>query len=367
MKIVHVISNLGNGGAEKFVVELSNEQSTQAEVHLISLKNTEKWMIPPRNIIQGVMFHEMRKGKGFDLLLIFRLYKLIKKINPDIINSHLNATMRYVYIISILFKKSIYIQTIHSNLHSGKIKFFNQLVKLPFYSKRIKQICISKTIANEYRRKYPGITIFHIDNGINRMAKTNYFEEVKSFCTNFCRNDEKLFIAVGSFSSYKNFEMLTSVFNRLFEEKRKSKLIIIGDYERNQFEYDKVQKNLNENILLVGPKDNVSDYMFCADAFVLSSRIEGMPLVVLEALSVGLPIITTPVGGVIDIIQEQINGFISDSFDSDHFYNAILSYLNANVNQIAEIKNQNFKKFDQKYSIKICSQNYIKLYTQLMS
>jgi glycosyltransferase involved in cell wall biosynthesis len=176
-----------------------------------------------------------------------------------------------------------------------------------------------------------------------------------------------VFIAIGRFTFHKNFQMLASVFCQLHKEGIKAQLLIIGgDQARQADDINEVIEIKCDNTLLLGPRENIADYLLSADAFILSSRSEGMPIVVLEALSAGLPIVSTPAGGVVDMIKNHENGFISESIEQESFYKSVQDYFNADAKLLKNIKENNKAKFLQSYSIASCSEKYVNLYSSLL-
>lgn len=371
MKIVHVISNLANGGAEKFVVELANEQARYHDVSIINFRNIAPWMYPPKKIQEKVILYQLGKKEGFSFLLLIKLIILLRRLDPDIINNHLNSTVKYVYIASFFGLSAKYIQTIHSDLQVDNITFFNALNRLPYFKKRFINVCISESIWNEFRCRYKEMDFRHIDNGIDKMKKTDNFVSVEVQIDELLKQkNRKLFVAIGRFSYEKNFIMLSNLFVKLEQQKKNAVLIIIGgdpDDEEQRIEIEYINEAKGGNTFLVGSKENVGDYLLKADALILSSRFEGMPIVVLEALSTGLPIISTPAGGVKDIIENGINGFIADGFEIENLYQAVLSFLGKRHGELSIIRSNNMKLFKTKFDIGICSQKYILLYKEDMA
>ena len=76
--------------------------------------------------------------------------------------------------------------------------------------------------------------------------------------------------------------------------------------------------NKPPNVYFLGKVTNVSDYLLCADAFVLTSIFEGLPISLLEALSAGVIPVCTPVGGIINIVTKNI-GFLSEDVSKDAY------------------------------------------------
>ena len=91
MKILEVIPNINKGGAERFVVDLSNELSQTNEVILILLFSPSSCDNYYDEVNQNVRIITLDKKRGFDLTLLFRLYRLIKQEKPDVIHTHIRA------------------------------------------------------------------------------------------------------------------------------------------------------------------------------------------------------------------------------------------------------------------------------------
>lgn len=363
MKILQLTQSLANGGAEKFVVELSNELATQHEVTLCTVQSVEKWMYPPKKIDKNVRLLELNYQKKYSLRLLIKLFSLINKEKPDIVNVHSSVLMFYFFITSFFYRKQKYIQTVHTTVTPGYQKVFNVFNQFRFINNRFVHICISKTILNEYKKNYPALKFSHIDNGIAPMQTTSELDSVKNEVADLKTNAEtKVFIAIGNYSDFKNFRMLTQVFKNLEQQQNNVTLLLIGeDKSEKAINYKEVTRIKAPNTHQLGSKQNVADYLFCADAFVMSSTHEGMPLVVLEAMSLGKPIIATPAGGIPDMIKS--NGIVADGFEAAHLQKAIEKYLQMPQTHKQNLSAQSINVFFKAYSITICAQKYMKIYS----
>lgn len=117
-------------------------------------------------------------------------------------------------------------------------------------------------------------------------------------------------------------------------------------------------KELNQWITLEGRVENVEDYLAGADLFALSSDYEGLPLSILEAMAAGLPIVTTNVGGVSDIVTD--NGKLVEKGNVDAFAAAIQQLV---VNrELRDIYAENSAKNVLKYDSTIIASEYMELY-----
>jgi glycosyltransferase involved in cell wall biosynthesis len=142
-----------------------------------------------------------------------------------------------------------------------------------------------------------------------------------------------------------------------------SKLIIIGDGDENLKQMVvEAQMATNNRIEYLGVKNNVYDYMALVDAFILVSRYEGLPIVAIEALQVGLPVISTPVGGLPDVIENNQNGFLSHSQSVKNILNAIDKFKTCSSEKLIVISKSNKEKYINLYSIEVCATKHLRLY-----
>lgn len=110
---------------------------------------------------------------------------------------------------------------------------------------------------------------------------------------NYAENENKIVLAVGRLRYQKGFDMLLQAWKEVVNHKPEWKLKIVGDGEQanNLKDYIKVNK-LNSSVEMVGKVSNVQAFYKEADIFCLSSRFEGFPMVLLETLSFGLPVVS---------------------------------------------------------------------------
>ena len=99
--------------------------------------------------------------------------------------------------------------------------------------------------------------------------------------------------------------------------------------------------------------------MAMSDFFVLSSDAEGLPITLLEAMSMGVIPICTPVGGIVDVVKDGYNGFLSHHVDDESFYESVRRAL---INRKKIDRKTLIDEFKEKYSMEMCSKKYYKLY-----
>ena len=359
MKIFQVISSLGNGGAEKLVVELSNELAKSNEVSIISIKSILSSMFHVNNISEKVGVYALDKRKGFDLYVLVQLFRILREERPNIVHIHLNMTLLYFLLIVPFFKNIKFYYTIHSDIDPHK-KLFNRYILLPYF-RRIVFICLSPDIKNRFQTYYSSLKFEAINSGISPIEESMSLPSViKEFSLYRKNHNTKVFLFVGRLSYAKNIPLLIEVFKEIAY--KNVSLVIIGKGDLKVEEAIASEQGLDSSMFYVGPKANVGDYLSQADALVLTSRYEGLPIVVLEALSVGLPIISTPVGCLPSIIGNRVNGFLSKTGHKKDIIDAIDLFLSLSINERDKIAINNKTLFEEQFSITICSNKHISLY-----
>jgi len=361
MKIVQLIYSLASGGAERLVVDLCNEMVKKHDVTLITIDDLCSFN---NDFYLGELSPEVRlinlKRKGDCVLSLITIFNIIRKLKPDIVNAHLNTNL-YLLAPSLTSKRIKFFHTLHNTTEKTCRFPLEKALNRFFYRKGfIKPITISPQSKMSFLNYFKFDNSVLIMNGRKKLSPTEKYVKIKDEI-NYLRihPDDTVFIHIGRFNACKNQRMLINVFNKLLKEGRHLILLIIGDY------FDTEQaKNLHcdveRGIYFLGPKTDVADYLYCSDAFCLSSIREGMPITLIEAMSCGVIPISTPVGGVIDVIDGGKYGFLSNNFDEEDYLQTIKRYLrNKNAISAETLTNH----FNNEYSIEKCSSKYLELYS----
>lgn len=364
MKIIQIISNLGNGGAEKFVVELSNQLSNNNTVILCTFKPIEEWMFFSKLLVNKVKLIPLHKKTGFDFRIYKQLFILFKTEKPNVVHFHLDATIKYILPLITLFPKIKFIYTIHSNLNSDKIKLFKKLNKIKWLSEKVKYICISESIYNEFKKEFPEFNFVLIENGIAKLQTSEKFPEVENEIRKFVINNKtKKFVIIGNYSKPKNFSLIVNAFNKLYQIESNAILLIIGnDSSLDKSEWKRIESQKSPNTYMLGLKSNVSDYLFLSDAYCTCSIYEGLPISIIEAYSLGKPVLSTPAGGIPSILENRINGLLTPDFSVDSYCKMINEFTHFTNIELEIIKNNNINYFKNNFTIEKTANKYIANY-----
>lgn len=358
MKILQIIYSLSSGGAERFVVDLCNRLvlNPNDEVVLLTVcdSNNPRMVHYLSDLSQKVRFVNLHEAHGLSLSSMMKVYAFVKKEKPDVVHLHSNMVLGYPTFL--LYRECNYVHTLHS------LPYFclsNSYCKIPnrwFYRNRVHGITISKECQQSFNNLYHDTPSVLVTNGREPQTITSKYEDVKSEIEKYtsCK-DTIVFIHVARKHPVKNQDMLFSVFERLDKEGIKFHLFVLGaGYVAEQKQYANHPK-----IHIIGEKNNVSDYLSFAHFFVLTSKLEGLPLTLLEAMSMGVTPICTPAGGIVDVIRDGENGYVTNGFEEEEFYQKVKHALS----EIGCISSDLVRKeFIENYSMKTCAEKYYQVY-----
>ena len=357
MKIIQFIPSLNSGGAERFVVDLSNSLAKNHKVYLFTLLDIDEHGFYKRDLCENVELISLNKKLGVNLLLPFKIFLKLRKIKPDIVHTHLSPIF-YLFLCFFTLKKTIFFHTIHNDaLKEAKTKFGYFIKLFLFKSKLVSPITISDESSRGFQSFY-GLDSHKINNGRNIDLKKQYINN--AFFEDFKKTpNTKILLTVGRIVPAKNQIMLANAFNILLNKGHDIALLIVGSILDKEI-YTKI-KLINKDINLLGQVSNPLDYMANANVFCLSSLYEGMPISLIECFAVGAIPICTPVGGIKDMIVDGKNGFLSNDISLESYVVALEKYLCLSEDEINKMKTYSKKEF-QNYSMETCANKHELVY-----
>ncbi len=352
-KVIQIITRLDKGGSAELVLQTCSKLVEQNfEVLLISGKTKN----PPFDIDNYV------RQNGFKIIYVSQL---IRNINPilDII-----AFLKLLIILKKQLPDILHTNTSKAGFIGRIAGYFAGIKKIfhsphghifyGYYSKNITKLFIlMEKIATKFSTKIFNLTEKGKQDHINqKIGKSDKFavsscevdlSKFKSIQPKELSNEKIKILWIGRFVPIKNPEMVLDVAKNL--RNKNIEFRMVGDGECFQNIKDKIkQKNLT-NIILPGYQTDLLPELYNADIFIITSKNEGFGRVIVDAMAAGLPVIGTNVGGIPEIITENINGFLVNTND-DKKMAKIISELIDNKNNYSQISKNNLKK-SQKYSL----------------
>ena len=169
------------------------------------------------------------------------------------------------------------------------------------------------------------------------------------------KDTDRILITAGEMIERKNQKFLLEVVKKIKEKENSIKLIVCGHGRLEHFLKAKAKElGIENNVIFTGYRTDIYKILGLAEIFLFSSLQEGLPVAVMEAMAVGLPVVCSNVRGNADLIDNEKGGYVLDKFDSDRWSDSIYSLLmdknrlksfgEYNMNRIKEYDRSNVEK-----------------------
>jgi len=177
--------------------------------------------------------------------------------------------------------------------------------------------------------------------------------------------DDIAYICVGRMTPQKEHALLLRAFAQDLSRDPRAKLLLAGDGElRRSLEAQSESAGVKEKVRFLGVRNDIPELLGAADVFVLSSKYEGHPLCVMEAMAAGLPVIATAVGGLPELVEEGRSGILVPPADAAALGNAMTELLES-PDLLRGMGNAASERAKARFDIKVMTEAYGKLYEEL--
>lgn len=304
--IVFYISSLQKGGTERVFVNLAEYfYSIGCKVTVVTQYCGNNEYAINKGIYRELSDITEAETSGSRIVnfcrRILKLRAVLKRIQPDLVLSCIGKN-NFMALISSFFEKTKVVVSVRgepaSEYNSRKMRF---LVKTLFAKADgiILQTEDSKKFFPEYLQK----KIVVLQNSLNPLFMQERYEGIR----------DKQIVSMGRLDANKNQVMIIQAFAKIAEQYPEYSVVLYGEGEgRVNLEREIAELKLQNRIQLPGTAADVVAAIRKASVFVLSSNTEGMPNVLIEAMALGLPIISTdcPCGGPKELIRQGKNGIL---------------------------------------------------------
>lgn len=355
---MHVINSLDGGGAEKLVYEFSLFQHAKSHnVTVVTLFVSGKDVYSQKLMEAGINVMCLKVNK-YSIRAITCLRKLVKKVKPQIVHSHLFPSQYYVVLATLgLHIKLVTTEhsTSNSRIKNHKLRFVENFI----YSRYDKIVTIGDGVQDVYTSYLPKLKnhIVKIQNGINLTQFSDNLADKKYLGFNY---DVSIVTMVARFSEEKDQNTVIRAISLLPQNVH---LLLVGSGEDIE-EYHNLVANLHleSRVHFLGFRTDINKILSLSDLVVLSSFWEGFGLSILEGMASRKPVIATNVTGLKDIVADA--GELFDVGGYEQLAKIISSLLN-NREYYNLCANKCFLRA-QEYNIVITNENYLDLYQSII-
>ncbi len=336
IKLLHLITGLPVGGAEKVLLDMCQYLDSQMiDTYVVGLnhedamnKGFKKFGIFVKNLSMKRDIKSM-----FESLRV--LNSLIKNKDIDIIHAHMFHALIFAYILKLRHPKLKIIFTSHSENIGSKLR--EKITKYLKYFREV-DIIFSKQMHTDIYRDDACV----IPNGV----------DIEKFALDMPKNRRFTFISVGVLREGKNHIALVSYAQKLKSLGYDFEIQIVGSGDASGDERKKIEEavkkaDVADVLKMLGFCDDIPKLLNQADCFVMTSLYEGLPISLLEAGAAALPVISTPVGAISSVIDKEC-GYLANL---DQF-GETMEYVLNHKDEAVQTGQKLSKVIHKRYSIK---------------
>jgi len=307
--IAHVLSSFGHGGQEQVAADLARlHRSAGHEVQVVSLAPGPEGPMGAMLRDLGVETATVAKGPGVDPSLPIRLAALLRRRGVHVVHTHNPQALVYGAVGGRLAGAVV----VHSKHGMNPDPARRMALRRAAAMLVDAYVAVTPKLAERARerRECHPARLHVVPNGIDtaRFAPS-VAERVTVRRELGLPEDAWIVGTVGRLSPEKNQALLVDAMAPLLGERRR--LVVVGDGpERAALEGLVASTPAARYVTVLGRRTDVERLLAAFDAFALSSRTEGLPLVLLEAMAAGLPVVSTAVGGIPDLVRHGDTGLL---------------------------------------------------------
>lgn len=338
-KVLQIIGSSGIGGAER------------AFYSLLKYLDKDKFKIYVACPADGPMFNNFRKYadeiKTFNFKnwalnpsTIFSLKNYMEQKRIDIVHTHLYSADFMGIIAAKLARVPVNLVTVHGHNFSSTGQFDLRSVKNLFCSfiyRAIYMFC-DKVITVCQALKYDLIKrlglkvkeekIKVIYNGVDLEEVSEYSQVANQELKNISDNNLKFVGVIANFDKVKGHRILLKAIPQVLREVAEAKFLFVGDGEEKERLKQLAERfRIEDSIIFTGHSNNITEIISICKLIVLPSLMEGFPLIILEAMSLGKAVVATKVGGIPELVEEKENGMLVSPNDYEGLAKAIITLL----------------------------------------
>ncbi|HWZ89082.1 MAG TPA: glycosyltransferase [Polyangiaceae bacterium] len=365
LTIAHVLSSFDMGGQERVALDLATlQRSAGHRVLAISLASSPEGPMASAFREAGVRTETVAKGRGFDATLSLRLAIRLSMEGVSVVHSHNPHALIYGAPAARLLRVAS-VHTKHGRNPDGVRRMWLRRAVSRLVDAYVAVTPMLAQIALEERECAPA-RLHVIANGIDASRFAPQPEARRRTRAELGIPESAWVVGtVGRLSPEKDQALLVDAMAPLLDAQRQ--LVIVGDGpEREPLSLRVAATWRAQYVHMTGARADAENLLAAFDAFALTSRSEGLPLALLEAMAMGLPVVSTAVGGVPDLVQHGVTGFLVEARDraalSERF-----AWLSSHPPAALEVAEAGRRAVLERYTMQRMARNYEALYERLVA
>ncbi len=360
MRILLVVKGLGLGGAERQVADIASWLVARNHEVTVAYFLSHKVALAAEIRAAGAQVVSLSPHPRVTATSVVALHSLLRTWRPDVVHAHLPVPGLLLRVLKIAQRyRLVYTEhNVVTRLHPI-VRYLN----LATYSLNDVTIACTRQVADGLGGRQAMV----VENGVNLAEADRQCRLAdRSGLTGHLGipEDTRLLVCLANLVEKKNHRLLIDAVAGLSSRTRRNwHLLLVGQdgTERQRLEAQVRRLELGDRVTFWGMEPQPVRLLAACDGFVLSSTFEGLPIAVLEAMAVGLPVVATDVGGIAQVVRTGQTGFLVPSGDAVRFCDAILQLIEAP--DMARTLGQNGRRLvEQNHSFESMMRHLMPLY-----
>lgn len=326
-RVLFVVTTLGWGGAESQVIDLAKTLKLRGwEVAVVVLLVHAERSDPLS--AAGIPVHTLGMARGIpDPRALWRLARLVRSLSPAVVHAHMVHSNLLSRVVRLIAAMPVLISSAHSENEGGRWRelAYRLTDRLTDLTTNVSHAAVKRTVsvgaAPEHRIRYMpnGVDLSRFRRDMGARAQTR---------ARLGLDDRFTWLAVGRLEEPKDYPAMIEALAHVTQRSLRPQLLIVGDGPlRHEMEGRARSAKLEDSVRFLGLRRDVPALMNAADGYVMSSVLEGLPMVLLEAAATGLPIVATDVGGNAQIVRHGETGVLVPANDSRSLAEAMIRMM----------------------------------------
>ncbi len=362
IKLMQITHDLAIGGLQQVVVNICRTiDRDRFDVSVLCLRELGEFVPDVERL--GIPVHFLpQKENGTDYFSFLKVARILRREKTEVIHTHNTQPFVDGTIAALLSGVKTIIHTDHARDFPDKYRYMVAEHLMSHFAYKVVGVSEHTSENLIHYEKISPKKILTIENGIDGSRFEITIDKQKKRKELGIRETGPIIGLGVRLAEQKGITYLLQATPQVIKAFPDITLVIAGDGElKEDLQKETRQLNIEQNVCFAGARLDIPDLLQLFDVYVLPSLWEGMPMVILEALAAGCPVLATDVGGVAKVIDNEVTGLLVEPRNPEQLAISILRILSDRQLQEKFIRN-GLQKFQKKFSAEIMARQYEKLY-----
>ncbi len=365
--ICQVLHSLQVGGAEVLAARLARQLGCGYRLVFACLDELGSLGQELRS--DGFAVQVLNRRAGLDWRCAWRLARFLRQERADLVHAHQYAPFFYALAARRLYRRPPLLFTEHGRQHPDYPRRKRIVANRLLLEARDRVVGVGQAVRRALinNEGIPDHRVEVIYNGVNLAPFSNGRPDRLAVRREIgVGADDLVLLQVARLNYLKDHATALRTLGRLRRERPTARLVLIGEGEERRAIEALIQKlDLSANVRMLGLRSDVDRLLAAADVFLLTSISEGIPLTLIEAMAAGVPVVSTNVGGVPEVVEDSQTGLLAPAGDDAALAGHVLRLMSSPEGR-GEIIRRARQRAQQVFSEEQMHQAYRKLYQEIL-